>query len=226
LESGERLTADTIICNADLPYAEKALVAPSRSSKPNRRYSCSAFMLYLDYAGALPNLLHHNVFFGADFEGNLADIFNRGRLPDDPAFYACISSRSDSSKASAGHENLYILVPCPNLDRPWSDADGEALTARVFQRLTTAAGFDPAKVVAKQTYTPLDWRDQLNLDRGAAFGLSHHFNQSAYFRPANRSTVNSNLYYVGASTTPGNGLPMVLISADLIVDRLKHDGIL
>lgn len=221
LETGERYEFDAIVCNADLPYAEKTLL-----SKPmtKRKYSCSAQMFYIDYAGEVPELLHHNVFFGADFAKNLNQIFHRMELADDPAFYAGISRRSDPAKASAGHENLYVLVPCPNLDHVWMPRDPDTIKKQVFERLARETSFDPAKVRDLKSYSPFDWARDLNLDKGAAFGLSHHFGQSAYFRPSNRSKDNPNLYFVGASTVPGNGMPMVLISADLAVDRLRHDG--
>lgn len=222
LESGETITADTIICNADLPYAERELT--KAKPKPKRRYSCSSFMLYIDYAGSLPKLLHHNVFFGGDFEQNLDQIFHKNELPQDPAFYAAVSSRSEAAMAPAGHENLYILVPCPNLDHPWTKSDGCTLQQTVFARLKREVGFDEDKVVTIKSYSPADWSADLNLDRGAAFGLSHDFWQSAYFRPSNRSRTNPDLYYVGASTQPGNGLPMVLLSAELVESRLQHDG--
>jgi phytoene desaturase len=223
LKNGDSIQAKAVICNADLPYAERELAGKSKRRKGNQ-YSCSAYMMYMDYAGGLPSLLHHNVFFGPDFFGNLDQIFNRFELPAEPAFYAAVSSRSDSVKAPAGHENLYVLVPCPNLTRPWTESDGCALQESVFSRLEREVGFDRDRVVGMKTFTPMDWRNTLNLDLGAAFGLSHEFLQSAYFRPGNRSKSNPNLYYVGASTTPGNGLPMVLISADLAVQRLQHDG--
>lgn len=226
LESGERIQADAVILNADLPYAERELLDDKPARADRRKYSCSAYMTYIDYAGELPDLLHHNVFFGADFEGNLEDIFNRGKLPVDPAFYACLSGRSDPDKRRYGYENLYILVPCPNLERPWSDADACTLQKRVFDRLAKEVGFDETRIVGMRDYTPQDWSSELNLDRGAAFGLSHHFNQSAFFRPTNRSRSHKGVYYVGASTIPGNGLPMVLISAELAVDRMRHDGVL
>lgn len=226
LETGETISADAVILNADLPYAERELLGEQVAKAERRKYSCSAYMTYIDYAGELPDLLHHNVFFGADFEGNLEDIFNRNRLPEDPAFYACISSRSDEDKRRKDRENLYLLVPCPNLEHPWSDSDACTLRSRVFARLEKEVGFDETRIVAMRDYTPLDWSSELNLDRGAAFGLSHHFNQSAFFRPTNRSRSHKGVYYVGASTVPGNGLPMVLISAELAVDRMRHDRIL
>jgi phytoene desaturase len=226
LESGETIDADAVICNADLPYAESNLVGNPPRDAGRRRYSCSAYMMYIDYEGSLPDLLHHNVFFGPDFQQNLEQIFKRMELPNDPAFYAAVSVRSDPDQSISGHENLYLLVPCPNLDRPWTAADGNALQQRVFVRLTREAGFDPSRVRSMRTYTPADWAADLNLDRGAAFGLSHDFWQSAYFRPQNRSHQNPSVYFVGASTIPGNGMPMVLISAELAEQRLERDDLL
>ena len=221
LDDGEVLTADAVICNADLPYAERAL---QKLPTKKRRYSCSSFMMYIDYAGQVPELLHHNVFFGKDFKENLDQVFHRRELPSSPAFYTAISARTDSSMSSPGHENLYVLVPCPNLDRPWTDLDAIDLREKVFARLRDEVGFEKNLVQSIKMFSPQDWADELNLDRGAAFGLSHDFLQSAIFRPQNKSKSNPFLYFVGASTVPGNGLPMVLISAQLAEDRLRHDG--
>lgn len=220
LESGETIGADAILCNADLPYAEKHLLG--QAEKP-RKHSCSTYMIYADYAGSIPELLHHNVLFGEDFFRNLDQIFNRRELPDHPAFYVSISGRSDPARAPQGHENLYILVPCANLDRPWTDADAAQLQDRVFTRLERETSFQRSRIKAMKEITPEDWRTDLNLNKGAAFGLSHHFNQSAYFRPGNRSRANPHLYFAGASTVPGNGMPMVLISADLAVQRMQRE---
>lgn len=218
LDSGERIEADHVVMNADLPYAERALLGKTKEDK--RRYSCSAFLLYVDYAGDLPALEHHNVFFGRDFRDNLDAIFHRRERPADPAFYACVSSKSDPARAAEGHSNLFVLVPCANLDRPWSKEDAEALQKAAFDRLKREVGFDETKVAALKTYTPEDWKGDLNLERGAAFGLSHDFFQSAFFRPNNRIKGRPGLTYVGASTMPGNGLPMVLISAELAEERV------
>ncbi|MCG9894674.1 MAG: phytoene desaturase family protein [Fimbriimonadaceae bacterium] len=224
LESGEMIEAEAVICNADLPYAEKEL---QKKASPDRRYSCSAQMMYMDYRGELPGLEHHNVFFGPDFEGNLHRLFHEPLgLVDEPAFYACVSCKTDPAKADPGHQNLYILAPVPNMDRPLTEAENARLKEHVFRRLCQASDFDPANVAAMKTYSPADWETDLNLDKGAAFGLSHDFWQSAFFRPGNRSRSNPNMYFVGASTQPGNGLPMVLISAELVEDRLQHDGFL
>ena len=218
LENGERIEADHVVMNADLPYAERALMG--RKGPDKRKYSCSAYLLYVDYADELPAMQHHNIFFGGDFRDNLEAIFNRRERPDDPAFYACIPSKTDPDTAAPGHSNLFVLIPCANLDRPWSAEDAEALKTAAFNRMREEVGFDPAKVTALKTYTPEDWAGELNLEKGAAFGLSHHFVQSAFFRPNNRVKGRPGLTYVGASTMPGNGLPMVLISAELAEERV------
>lgn len=220
LESGEKIAAKAVVLNADLPYAEGLIGTP----KPRRRSSCSALMTYLDYEGEIPELLHHNVFFGADFAGNLDEIFRKLEPPSDPAFYAAISARSDPEKAPKGHENLYLLIPCANLDRPWSKAEGDQIREKVYARLEAETSFKRDRIRGMKEFTPEDWQSTLNLDRGAAFGISHDFFQSAAFRPNNR--VRKGLYFVGASTVPGNGMPMVLISADLAERRLQADSLL
>ena len=218
LESGESRRADAVVLNADLPYAESELL---RLPAKKRTYSCSCHALYIDYHGSLPELDHHNVFFGADFRGNLDQIFNRLEVPEDPAFYAAVSCRSDRCKALPGHENLFVLVPCPNLDYPWSERDAAYIKSRVFGRLAEEVGFDPSRVAGMETFGPTEYATVLNLEKGAAFGLSHHFGQSAFMRPNNRLKSNQDVYFVGASTVPGNGLPMVLISAELVEQRLN-----
>jgi phytoene desaturase len=218
LESGEVLTADYVVCNADLPYARREL---TNRPLPPKRNSCSATLYFMAYEGSLPDLLHHNVFFGPDFRGNLEMLFRAPYgVPDDPAFYACISARTEPERAAPGCENLFVLVPTPNLAHPMSPEEEDRVQASVFRRLAQEAGFEPSRVRALRRYTAADWANDLNLHQGAAFGLSHDFWQSVCFRPANYDKDDPRLFYVGASTTPGNGLPMVLISAELVVERM------
>lgn len=224
LESGERIEADAVIANADMPYAARELASEAPSRK--LRYSCSAHVLYLDYEGDLETLDHHNVFFSSDFRGNLDALFHNLRIPDDPSFYACISARSDSAVAPRGHSNLMLLIPTPNLDGPCDEASLAKLEAAVFARLRDTVALDPSRIRALKRRGPNEWKSELHLDRGAAFGLSHDLFQSAFMRPGNRSKVNRDLYFVGASTVPGNGLPMVLISAELVERRLIREGVI
>lgn len=223
LESGETIAADAVIANADLPYTKDRL--EPRRSRRRYRNSCSAYLMTLDYRGELPGLLHHNIFFGRDFKANLDDLFHHHQLPEDPAFYACVSKRSDPEVAPVGRENLYLLVPCPNLRFPWNEDAARTLREKVFARLSDEVGFDPGRVEGMAERTPATWQTDFNLHEGAAFGISHDLFQSAFFRPSNRSAT-PGVYYVGASTMPGNGLPMVLISAELVERRMAADGLL
>ncbi len=221
LESGEMIVADVVVANADMPYVDRELHrTPTRRKL---RYSCSAHLIYLDYEGELDELEHHNVFFGGDFDGNLKALFKDHKMPEDPAFYACISKKSDPAVAPDGHLNLMILVPVPNMDCKHSKADTEKLENEVFDRLVSEVKFDRSKVKGIKRRGPSEWNSEFNLDKGAAFGISHDLFQSAFMRPQNRSKTNPNLYFVGASTVPGNGLPMVLISAELVEQRLVED---
>lgn len=224
LESGEIVIGDFVVANADMPYAQRELAkAPA---KRKLRYSCSAHLLYIDYEGELPDLEHHNVVFGADFKANLDALFHDLRVPNDPAFYVCVSKRSDPDAAPNGHLNLFVLVPVPNLDYPMTTDQVEDLEKMVFDRLEREVGFDRTKIRGLKRRGPNEWQNELNLERGAAFGISHDLFQSAFMRPQNRSKDNPSMYFVGASTVPGNGLPMVLISAELVEQRLIDDGVI
>lgn len=221
LESGERHEFDAVILNADLPYASQRLLKERGRS---RRMSCSALAIYLDVDGDLDGLEHHNVFFGGDFRANLDEVFHRLAPPQDPSFYACVSARRDPDVAPKGRNNLFLLVPVPNLDRPLSPTEIETLRSKVFARLGDEIGFDAANIRAEHRCTPQDWEAMFNLERLATFGLAHDTLQSAMFRPGLRSKTDASTYFVGASTIPGNGLPMVLISAELVEKRLVADG--
>ncbi len=226
LEDGHSLDYDAVICNADMPYARRELLGPGEARK--LRYSCSALVLYLDYEGDIPELVHHNVLFGANFRGNLDAVFQHGDtgMPDDPAFYACVSKRSDPDAAPEGHLNLFLLIPCPNLDREFSAEVEENLVRAAFRRLSASSSFDPSRIRGEKRRTPRDWESELNLEKGAAFGISHDLFQSAFMRPANWDRRDPKVFYVGASTVPGNGLPMVLISAELVEQRLISQGVI
>lgn len=220
--SGESIQADAVIVNADLPYSRERL-----EGRPRRRYrsSCSAHVMMIDYEGTIPEIEHHNVFFGTDFRDNLDSLFHHLQMPSDPAFYVCASCETDPTVAPEGHTNLFLLVPVPNLEYPATLDETARLEATVLQRLAYETSFDLSAVRTVERRGPAEWSSELNLDRGAAFGISADLFQSAFMRPQNKSPLDG-VYYVGASTVPGNGLPMVLISAELVESRLEGEGLL
>ena len=225
LEDGRRVAADVVLCNADLPWAYRNLLDAADTTLPraNRlRYTSSAYMFYLGLSRQYPQLLHHNVFFGVDYRGSFDDIFHRFRVPADPSFYVNVSARTDPTVAPRGTDNVYVLVPVPHQHEglDW-DEEGSRLRAHVFGRLA-AIGCDDLerRIVVERRFTPDDWEQELNLEHGAAFGLSHNFFQVGPFRPANQDRRLRNLFFVGASTQPGTGLPMVMLSAKLVTERI------
>lgn len=224
-------TFDTYLVNADLPYAYETLLGetPKKNVVPQNgelKSSSSAYMMYLGVDKQYTHLLHHNVVFSSDYKVNLDDIFERQVLPEDPAFYVCIPNRTDPSLAPDGCDSVYVLAPVPhktdNVD--WVK-DEEAFKARILNKMSERLGMTDIKdhIVYEKTFTPDDWASEYNLWKGSAFGLSHSFFQSAYFRPQNKSRTLSNVYFAGASTVPGNGIPMVVISGSLAAKRIEED---
>lgn len=230
LSGGRRVDADVVLCNADLPWAYRHLLDPKETTLPRAdklRYTSSAFMMYLGVSRRYPQLLHHNVFFGADYRASFDDIFKRFRVPSDPSFYVNVSSRTDAALAPNGTDGLYVLVPVPHRHEgvDWA-MEAPRLRAQVFRRLAEIGCDDVERsIVSERHFTPDDYETILNLDKGSAFGLSHNFFQVGPFRPANQDRAIKNLFFVGASTQPGTGLPMVMLSARLVTERiLQHAG--
>lgn len=232
LDDGRRLAADVVIVNSDLPSAYENLVPRKYRGRFTDRalrrldYGSSAFLMYLGLDRTYPHMHHHDVYLSADSIRNFDDIFRHGRLPDDPSFYACTPSRTDSTLAPPGCDTLYVLVPVPNagasVDWTAEAAPFRDLMYRHLERtfeLTDLRGH----VTFERVYTPVDFQRDYSLARGSAFGLSHGFKQVGYMRPANRARDVRNLYFVGASTVPGGGVPMVVIGSRLVTERVQEE---
>jgi phytoene desaturase len=232
LAGGEVVGADVVVANADLPGAYHRFVPehcrPDFTDRRLRRmrYTASAYMLYLGVDRVYDQLRHHNVFFSADFRGNFDAIFRTHRLPSEPSLYIAAPGRTDPTVAPRGHDALMVLVPVPHLTRNGIDwqRDEPAFRARVYDQLERLGLTDLRRHVRfERRATPLDWRDTYGLTRGSAFGLGHDFLQVGYFRPGNRAKTLRNLYFVGASTVPGTGVPMVMIGSRLVTERILRE---
>lgn len=230
LEDGRELSADVFIGNADLPYIYKELLPadPEANSLDKKLYTCSAIMFYWGVDKPYPAIQHHNIFLGKDYKASFDQIFKNYSLPESPSFYVHAPTRTDPSAAPAGQDTLFILVPVGHLsERTKQDWEEMVEKARetVFARLQKDMGISDLRehIKFETTYTPLDWKNRFNLDKGSAFGLSHNFWQVGYLRPQNRHKRYKNLYFAGASTHPGTGLPIVLLSAKLTTERILKE---
>ena len=232
---GEEVGADAVLANADLPYVYSSLLPRSAAEGDFRwrlrkreklLYTASSFMLYLGLNRKLDHVSHHNVYLSARYRENFEQIFSERRLPDDPSFYTNVPSRTDRSSAPAGMEALYVLVPTPHLGEnvDWGRESGP-FKERVYDLLERKAGIEDIRdhVVYEKVKTPLDWQSDYNLAEGAAFGLGHGIFQVGYFRPPLASKTVRGVYFVGASTRPGTGVPLVTIGAKLAAERIGRD---
>ncbi len=226
LEDGEEIRGDVILANADLPYVYRSLLPdPQQSQKLQKlKYTCSTIMFYWGVDKQFPEIGHHNVFLSDDYAGSFDQIFNQHTLPKDPSFYIHAPTRTDLSAAPEGQDSLFVLIPVSHIDESnrsnW-DRLVDISRKSVINRLEQKGVKDLEKHLKFEIiYTPLNWENDYNLEKGSTFGLSHNFMQVGYFRPANRHRKWENLYFVGSSTHPGGGVPIALLSARLVTERI------
>lgn len=227
---GEEIAVDAVLVGADLPYAYRELLGGSADKdfkwrkREKLEYTASAFMLYLGIDRRLDHMLHHNFYLSGRYRENFEAIFRDHRLPEDPSFYAVVPSRTEPRLAPEGMESLFVLVPVPHLgERVDWERDGTAFKGRIYELLEKRCGVKRDWVVFERVRTPLDWRSEYNLEEGAAFGIGHGILQVGYFRPPMVSKGVEGLYFVGASTRPGTGVPLVTIGARLAADRIGRE---
>jgi phytoene desaturase len=223
-EAGETLKADVVVANAD-PGQVYGKLLPDETRTParramlaTRRYSMGLFVGYFGTRRTYPELAHHTILMGPRYRGLLHDIFTRKVLADDFSLYLHAPTRTDPSLASPGHEGFYVLSPVPN-NRAGIDWEQEG--PRYFERILDhlEARLLPGlreNLVTKFHVTPSYFEHTLRSTDGAGFGIEPRLTQSAYFRFHNRSPVLDNLYFVGAGTHPGAGVPGVLSTAKVL----------
>ncbi len=227
LADGSRLGADVVLANADLPYVYETLLEQPYPRIERFDFSCSAFLMYLGVNRRYPHLPHHTLVVPQDLRTVCDDIFRRYLIPADPAYYICSPSRTDPSLAPAGGESIYVLVPVPSRhpgrEIDWS-VEGPALERAMLERLERFGRTDLRRhLVTSRIFTPAEFASRFSATREEAFGLAHGMDQVGYFRPHNRHPVYRNLYFVGQSTHPGCGIPMVLISSRLVAERIAAE---
>lgn len=223
IAGGERFDADAVISNGDVPWVYKNLLPPDARRKwtdarvDRLHISMSCFLLYIGTRKQFPQLKHHTLILSERYRELVRDIFDRKVLPDDFSMYLHVPTRTDPSMAPPGGESMYVLVPVPHLgaDVDWTTR-ARPFADKVVDFLETSFGMTGlrASMEVLEIFTPLDFRDTLNAHLGNAFSIEPRLTQSAYFRPHNRSEDVRRLYFVGAGTHPGGGVPGVLLSAE------------
>lgn len=232
-EDGWQAECDAVVSNADVVHTYRNLLSEEPRARSearrlaSRRHSMSLFLIYFGTRRRHPHLAHHNVLFGPRYKELLDDIFTRGELADDFSLYLHAPSLTDPEMAPPGGEAFYVLAPVPHLGRAEIDweHEGPRYADRILSYLESR--YIPGlrqDLVTQRIFTPVDFRDELNAFQGSAFSLEPVLSQSAYFRVHNRDDRIRGLYFAGAGTHPGAGVPGVVNSAKATAGLVLEDS--
>lgn len=229
LAGGIHLEAEVVLANADLPYVYQQLLRPDGTARAlsHKRFSCSTISFFWGVDKPYLDLGPHTLFLADDYRQNFECIDRDLSLPANPSLYIHAPARLDPSMAPPGQDTLTAIIPVGHLsengDQNW-ELLREQARQQVFRRLRTLGISDlEAHLKFEETLTPLSWREHYNLVKGATHGLSHRLTQMGYFRPSNRHPRYHNLYFVGASTHPGTGMPTAMVSGRLVARRIMEE---
>jgi phytoene desaturase len=233
LPNGTELGADAVICNSDVVYSYRHLVAPQfRHRYGNHTLDRldpggSGIVIMLGIDGDCPQLAHHNKFMPDDYTDELRSMFEARTIPRDPCIYVCAATRTDTSLAPPGCENLFILASAPPLVGSKIDwaVEGQRYRDRLISTLETRWGLTDLskRIVVERIMTPVDLKQMYNANAGSIYGIASNSLRSAFLRPPNRDRDVRGLYFAGGATHPGGGLPLVALSGKIVSELVLED---
>ncbi len=223
-QNGKQWMGDIFVINSDAAvFRGKVLhrkaYSPAKLNKMN--WTMGYLTIYLGISTKLPEVNHHNYYLGNNFEEYSNKVMSDPNSLEKPYYYVNVLSKHNPECAPEGCESLFVVCPVPTLlQKPnWDDRD--KIVDGIIADFSKRIGRDIApNIISRTVYTPQDWQSMMHLHQGSGLGLSHTMMQIGGFRPANIDEKNSNLFYVGASTIPGAGLPMAIISSELVCKRV------
>jgi phytoene desaturase len=219
-------TADMMVINSDAAVFRGTVFKRSAFSQEKldkKAWTMGPLTIYLGIKCKLPMVHHHNYYLGDNFKEYADKVFKSPDSLQKPYYYVNVLSKHNPDCAPENAESLFVVCPVPDLRfKPdWSDRD--EIVDSIIEDFSGRIGKDiKPEIVSRTVYTPEDWQNQFNLHRGSGLGLSHDMTQIGGFRPKNIDEEFKNVFYVGASTVPGTGLPMVLISSKLACERIEN----
>ena len=235
LDDGRVRRCDVVIANSDVVTTHRELLSPTVCSTRLVHHlsalepSCSGFVLMLGVNKEYSQLAHHNIFFSDDYEAEFDDLFAHHIPLRNPTIYICATSRSDSTQAPVKHENLFVLVNAPYLTAAsnWK-RDAAPYRERILNLLASYPqanlGDLREHIVCEAMLTPEDFRRKYGANRGSIYGLSSNQRMAPFTRPGNRSKEIDNLYFVGGSTHPGGGVPLVMLSGKIVAEMVAGES--
>ena len=227
-ETGGEYLADRVVSNADIAHTEQELLPEKKREYDadywdSRTYAPSAFLLYLGVEGDVEELAHHSLIFPTDWDDHFEQIFDDPAWPDDPAYYLCVPSKTDDTVAPEGHSNMFALVPIAAGLEDTPELRSE-YRSQILDDIAENTGVDVRdRIVFEEMFCVDDFMERYNSEQGTALGMAHTLRQTAPFRPGHTSSEVDGLYFTGANTTPGIGVPMCLISGLLTAEVMGQE---
>jgi phytoene desaturase len=221
-----KFDADIIIANADYPYVETHLLDQQYQTYPEQYWTRkaiapSALLMYLGVEGKINGFTHHNLYFAPNWEDHFRTIFHEPSWPKDPSFYISCPSKTDPSVAPADSENLFILVPVA-AGLQDTNKIREKYFTKIMDHLEKLTGENiKDRLVVKRLFAHKDFTEYYHAYKGTALGLAHTLGQTAVFRSSHQSKKIKGLYYTGHYTHPGIGVPMVIISSQIVAQQIR-----
>ena len=223
-QNNRKWTADIFVINSDAALFRSSVFKRKKYSGSHLKrmsWTMGYLTFYLGINKKLPQVDHHNYFLGNNYEEYAKDVMKNPGTLEKPYYYVNVLSKHNAECAPKSHEALFFVCPVPNLlfKQDWSDKD--SIINSIIDDFSMRIKQDISKnIVVRMAYTPEDWQNKFNLYKGAGLGLSHNMLQIGAFRPKNYDEKFKNTFYVGASTIPGAGLPMAIISSKLVTERI------
>lgn len=236
LADGRVVRCDVVVANSDVVTTHRELLSPAvRNERVMRQLeqlepSCSGFVLLLGTDKQYPELAHHNIFFSDDYPAEFADLFERHEPALNPTIYVCATTRTDPTQAPPGHENLFILINAPYLTvkSDWQ-RNAPAYREHILDLLASYSQIDLSDIrehiVCEAMLTPEDFQRLYSANAGSIYGLSSNARMAPFTRPGNRARGIHNLYFVGGSTHPGGGVPLVTLSGKIVAGLIAEDNL-
>ncbi|HEX2913225.1 MAG TPA: phytoene desaturase family protein [Chloroflexia bacterium] len=228
LVNGREVSAELVVANTDVTYTNHNLLGlKKRQGQNSLEPSCSGFVLFLGVDRQYEQLAHHNIMFSRDYRSEFDFIFEKKKPAPDPTVYICWTGKSDPQHAPPGKSNLFVLINAPYLSEAfdWETPEATRAYRDLVVRQMEEFGLENLSqhIEVEEVMTPLDLTRRYNADRGAIYGLSSNNRFSAFLRPPNRSQRYRGLYFVGGSTHPGGGVPLVTLSARIVTNLILKD---
>jgi phytoene desaturase len=216
--------SDIFIINADAAYFRGSILKRKKFSQKkldSKRWTLGFLTIYLGIKGKIPQINHHNYYLGDNYDEYAHNVFHNPGTIQKPYYYVNAISKYNSEYSPEGCESLFFVCPVPDLRYKSNWNDKENIFNSIIEDFSNRIKVDiKSRIITKTIFTPEDWQNRFNLYRGSGLGLSHDFFQIGAFRPKNYDEKYKNLFYVGASTLPGSGIPMVVISSKLVTQRI------